>query len=143
VHDYYSGEEEISVESLIEEQRRLARSKSPCERVVGSLYMSGILKERLARLTDKQIGQLVFDFVDEQLGVFDPETTICRHATLRLFRSSGGHLTVGEIERQEQRPACPKCGSEMIRHFGIDEPDFLKCALLDCGLRIQATKLTL
>ena len=66
------------MEGLIEEQRRLARSKNPFERVVGSLYMSGILKERLARLTDKQIGQLVFDFVDEQLGVFDPESTICR-----------------------------------------------------------------
>ena len=44
---YYSGEEEISVDALIEEQRILARSKNPIERVVGSLCIGASLKERL------------------------------------------------------------------------------------------------
>ena len=51
MHDYYSEEEEISVEGLIEEQRRLSASKNPFERVVGTLCVAGLLKERLAALT--------------------------------------------------------------------------------------------
>jgi hypothetical protein len=131
--------EDISAASLIEMQRRLSNSKRPFERVVGTLFLAGILKERLARLTDRQVGQLMLDLVWNQLGLLDPEMTICQHATQRLFRSTGGNLTAEEIERQEQRPACPMCGSEMIHNFGIDEPDYVECARLDCGLRIQAT----
>jgi hypothetical protein len=130
---------DIGVAALIEMQRRLLNSERPFARVVGTLFVAGLLKERLARLTDRQVGQLMLDLVWNQLGVLDPEMTICQHATQRLFRSSGGNLTAEEIEMQEQRPACPMCGSEMVHNFGIDEPDYLECALLDCGLRIQAT----
>ena len=46
MHDY-GAEEDISVEGLIEEQRRLSRSKNPFERVVGTLCVAGVLKQDL------------------------------------------------------------------------------------------------
>ena len=85
VHDYYGEEEEISVEGLIEEQRRLARSKTFFEKVVGTLWVAGLLKERLAALTDEAVGQLMFDHVCNEMNVFSPELTICEVATERLL----------------------------------------------------------
>lgn len=126
-------DKDIRVFDLIETQRRLSDSEHSFERVVGTLCVAGNLQERLARLNDRQVGQLVFDYVWDQLNLLSPEMTICQHAASRLFRSLGRHLTSADIESQEQRPACPKCGSEMIHNFGIDEPDYFECSLLDCG----------
>ncbi len=119
---------------LIEVQRIISNSEQPFERVVGTLFFAGILKERLALLTDKQIGQLVSDFVSNQLGFLDPTMTICEHAAQRLFRSSGGDFTADDIEREQ--PSCPKCGSATIHNFGIDEPDFWGCDFIGCGFRM-------
>src|SRR5438309_11385538 len=102
------------------------------ERLVGTLFVAGTLDIRLAKLTDRQIGQLMFDHFRNHLGILLPETTICEHATRRLFRSAGGSLTTEEMEKQRQRPACPRCGNEMLLHYGIDEPDFLECDSLNC-----------
>jgi len=121
------------VSDLIEAQRMLSNSDQRFERVVGTLFFAGILKERLALLTDKQIGQLVSDFVSNQLGFLDPAMTICEQAAQRLFRSSGGDFTADDIEREQ--PSCPKCGSAMIHNFGIDEPDFWACDFSGCGYR--------
>jgi len=128
-------EQEITVCDLIEIQRILACSKNPFERLVGALLVAGMLDVRLAQLTDRQIGQLMFDHFRNYLGILLPETTICDHATRRLFRSAGGKLTTEDIEKQRQRPACPKCGSEMLRHYGVDQPDFLECVLAKCGYK--------
>lgn len=86
--DYYSGQEEISVEGLIEEQRRLARSKTFFEKVVGTLCVAALLKERLAALTDAAVGQLMVDHVCNEMNVFSPELTICEVATERLIHPS-------------------------------------------------------
>jgi len=88
VHDYYSGEEEISVESLIEEQRRLARSKTFFEKVVGTLCVAALLKERLAALTDAAVGQLMVDHVWSELNLLGPESVIVEIASERLLHSS-------------------------------------------------------
>ncbi len=80
-----SRDEEISVESLIEEQRRLSVAKNPFDRVVGTLYVAGLLKRRLAALTDAAVGQLMFDHVWNELGIFGPELAICEVATERLL----------------------------------------------------------
>ncbi len=85
MHDYYSRKEEISVEGLIEAQRRLSVSKNPFERVVGTLCVAGILKARLAALPDEAVGQLMFDHVWNELGIFGPELAICEVATERLL----------------------------------------------------------
>jgi len=88
VNDYYSGQEEISVEGLIEEQRRLTRSKTFFEKVVGTLCVAALLKERLAALTDAAVGQLMVDHVCNEMNVFSPELTICEVATERLIHPS-------------------------------------------------------
>ena len=85
MHDYYSGEEEVSVERRIEEQRRLAHSKNPFERVVGALCLAGLLKEKLSAFTDVAVGRLMFAYVWSQLGIFGPELAICQVASERLL----------------------------------------------------------
>jgi hypothetical protein len=128
-------EKDITVRALIERQRRLSGSQNPFERLVGTLFAAGTLDIRLAKLTDHQVGQLMFDHVENFASILHPESAICQHATRRLFRSSGGRFTTADIEKQRQRPACPKCGNEMFFHFGIDEPDSLQCVLLICGYK--------
>lgn len=118
----------MTIRELIDEQRRRLGSRNPVERFAASLLIPAVLAERLAGLADRQVGQLLLDEVWPGLSPLAPESTICLHAADRLRGS-----------QKEKCPACPKCGSETIRHVGIDEPDFLECALLDCGLRIQGT----
>ena len=88
MHDYRSGEERISVEGLIDTQRRLSASKNPFERVIGTLCVAGLLKRRLAALSDAAVGQLMFDYVWNDMHIFSPELTICEVATDRLLHSS-------------------------------------------------------
>jgi hypothetical protein len=121
-------EEARSVRGLIELQRRLCQSKSPFVRRVGLLITAGALDRHLDALSDKQVGQLMFDHVGRDLGIAQPEAAICGQATQRLFRSENGRLE----EEPPRRPPCPECGSEMLLHFGIDEPDFFQCVYLGC-----------
>ena len=118
----------MTIRELIDEQRRRLGSGNRVERFAAAVLIPAVLAERLAGLADRQVGQLLLDEVWPGLDSLAPESTICLHAADRLRGSPKGTC-----------PACPKCGSEMIRHIGIDEPDFLECALLDCGLRLQAT----
>lgn len=118
----------MTIRELIDEQRRRLARGNRVERFAAAMLIPAVLAERLAGLADRQIGQLLLDEVWPGLSPLAPESTICLHAADRLRESP-----------KEKCPACPKCGSEMIRHIGIDEPDFLECALLRCGLRIQAT----
>ena len=127
------SEEDVTVCGLIEIQHMLANSENPFKRLVGVLWAAGMLEERLAQLTDHQVGQLMFDRFGHGLGILQPEMTISQHATRRLFRSAGGSLTTEDFEKQRQCRACPKCGNQMLLHYGIDEPDFLECVLLRCG----------
>jgi len=88
VGEYCGGVEDISVERVIEAQKRLSASKNPFERVVGTLCVAGLLKQRLAALPDKAVGQLMFDYVWNSMNVFSPELTICEVATERLLQPS-------------------------------------------------------
>jgi hypothetical protein len=71
------------------------------------------------------------DNVGRDLGIVQPEATICYQATRRLFRSTNGRVTE-EPSAQDERPSCPKCGNEMLQHYEIDEPDFYQCVFLRC-----------
>ena len=86
-HDL-SGKSEISVHDLIETQRKLSISRNRFERVVGSLFVAGLLQERLFALADHELGQLMVDFVWNDMDVLSPEMTICQVATERLLGSS-------------------------------------------------------
>jgi hypothetical protein len=103
VPDDYSEEETTSVEVLIEEQRRLAHSKNPFDRVIGSLCVAALLKERLAALTNAAVGQLMVDYVWSQLNLLGPESVIVEIASERLD------------EKYETSLVCPECGAEFWR----------------------------
>ena len=118
----------MTIRELIDEQRRRLGSGKPVERFAAAMLIPAALAVRLAGLADRQLGQLLLDEVWPGLSPLAPESTICLHAADRLHGSPNRRC-----------PACPRCGSEMIRHVGIDEPDFLECSLLRCGLRIEAT----
>jgi len=100
VDDDY-GEEEISVDVLIEEQRKLAHSTNPFERVVGSICIGAILKERLVGLPNSIIGQLLTDHIWSELNLLGPESVIVEIASERLDEKCGTSLV------------CPECGSEL------------------------------
>jgi hypothetical protein len=116
VHPYYSGEEEISVEGLIQEQRKLAHSTNPFERVVGTLCVAGLLKQRLAALPDEALGQLMFDYVWNDMNVFSPELTICEIATKRLLESAIAIVPKSaRVEKCTTSLVCPECSAEFWR----------------------------
>jgi hypothetical protein len=100
VDDDY-GEEEISVEVIIEEQRRLARSPNLIERVLGSLCIGAILKERLVGSPNSTIGQLLTDHIWSQLNLLGPESVIVEIASKRLDEKYGASLV------------CPECGAQL------------------------------
>ena len=127
--DEYNTNDEKPVRRLIDLQRRLLQSKSPFVRRVGTLLAAGALDRHLAELSDKQIGQLLRDDVGNDLGILQPEATICNQATRRLFRSELGSLE----DELPLRPPCPLCGNDMLFQHGIDEPDFFECTCLSCG----------
>ena len=127
--DEYNTNDEKPVRRLINLQRRLLQSKSPFVRRIGTLLAAGALDRHLAELSDKQIGQLLRDDVENDLGVLQPEATICNQATRRLFRSELGSLE----DELPLRPPCPLCGNDMLFQHGIDEPDFFECTCLSCG----------
>jgi hypothetical protein len=105
VHANYSDEDEISVESLIGEQRKRAHSKNPIERVVGSLCIGAILKERLVGLPNSTISQLLTDQIWGQLNLLGPESVIVEIASERLLESA-----IAIVPR-----ACPERGAELWR----------------------------
>ncbi len=113
-------------------QQQVAKSKNPVERCFGSLLLAGMFERHLAQLTDRQIGQLMFDLVGGDLPISQMEVTICHQATLRLFRSAGGRLTAEELAAQQECPSCPICGNEMPLHYGIGGRDFRQCTSLGC-----------
>jgi hypothetical protein len=105
VRHYQCGEEEISVEALIEEQRRVSVSQNPFERVIGSLCVASILKEQLVRLPNSTISQLMTDHIWCQLNLLGPESVIVEIASERLLESA-----IAIVPK-----ACPECGAELWR----------------------------
>jgi hypothetical protein len=117
----------VTIRELIDEQRRRLGSRNTMERFAAAMLIPAVLAERLAGLADRQIGQLLLDEVWPCLSPFHPESVLCLHAADRLRGSPN-----------EKCPVCPKCGNEMLLHYGIDEPDFFECVLLKCGHRKHA-----
>jgi hypothetical protein len=125
----------FSIRGLIAKHRWLGRSRNHFLRGIGNMLAAGLLDRRLRELTDRQIGQLMVDEVGHDFGVFQPESAICQQATLRLFRSVSGAISIDGLANQRQHPLCANCGNEMLFHVGIEEPDFYECVWLNCGHR--------
>jgi hypothetical protein len=125
-------DEPRSTRYLIERQRKLGESRRPIDQL-RALAVGGTLSDRLNGLSDRQIGQLLFDFCWPELYVDGPELIIVTQAIDRLRRSPGRAVTNEEAQDNlKQQPGCPKCGNEMFLHFGIDEPDFWLCDRVAC-----------
>ena len=108
------GEEEISVDVLIEEQRSLAHSKNPFERVVGSLCIAAILKKQLLGLPNSTISQLMTDHIWSGLNLLGPESVIVEIATERLIESAIAITPkAASVEKYESAFVCPRCGAEL------------------------------
>jgi hypothetical protein len=117
---------------IIKRQRKLGESPRPIDRLT-AMVLGSALSDRLNELSDRQIGQLLFDFCWPELYVDGPELIIVTQAIDRLRRSTGGAVTNEEAqEGLKQQPVCPKCGHEMFLHYGIDECDFWLCDYAAC-----------
>jgi hypothetical protein len=126
------NDEPRSTRYLIERLRKLGESPRPLDRLY-AVAMDSALTDRLNELSDRQIGQLLFDFCWPELYVDGPELIIVTQAIDRLRRSTGGAVTNEETQESlKQQPVCPKCGNEMFLHYGIDEPDFWLCDCVGC-----------
>jgi hypothetical protein len=125
-------DDELSTCYLIKRQRKLGESPRPIDRL-RAVVLGGALSDRLNEMSDRQIGQLLFDFCWPELYVDGPELIIVTQAIDRLRRSTGGVITNEEAQESlKQRPVCPTCGNDMFLHYGIDEPDFSLCDWVDC-----------
>jgi hypothetical protein len=117
-------DDEPSIRKMIERLRTLGESPLPIDRL-RAVVLGSALSDRLNGLSDRQIGQLLFDFCRAECCFNSPELTIVTKAIDRFRRSTGGAVTNEEAQvNLKQQPACPKCGSEMFLHYGIDEPDY-------------------
>jgi hypothetical protein len=121
----------VSTRDIIKRQRTLSESPRPIDRL-HAVVLGAALSDRLNGLSDRQIGQLLFDFCWPELCVDGPDLVIVTQAIDRLRRSEGGVITNEKAQELKQQPACPKCGSEMFLHYGIDEPDFSLCDYVAC-----------
>ena len=81
-----AGEQDISVKRVIE-ARRLSASKSPFDQVVGTLGLQGCSSRDSLLYPDEVLGQLMFDYVWNEMNVVSPELAICQVATQRLLGS--------------------------------------------------------
>src|ERR1017187_1160668 len=125
-------DEPRSTRYLIERQRKLGESPLLIDRLT-AMILGSALGHRLNGLSDRQIGQLLFDFCWAECYFNSPELIIVTQAIDRLRRSMGGAVTKEEAqENLGPQPVCPKCGNEMFLHYGIDEPDFWRCDALGC-----------
>jgi hypothetical protein len=125
-------DDELSTRYIIKRQRKLGESPRPIDRLT-AVVLGGALSDRLTGLSDRQIGQLLFDFCWPELYLNGPELIICTHAIDRLRRSTGGVITNEKAQDNlKQQPVCPKCGNETFLHYGIDEPDFWLCDCVGC-----------
>jgi hypothetical protein len=82
-----AAENRLDLQAVISEYAKLTNSPEPYERVVGALCVTGILTKRLAQLSDREIGQLVSDYVLTELPWSSPQMAICEEAAQRLSRS--------------------------------------------------------
>jgi hypothetical protein len=77
--------EELSPMELFQYLRELAKSRNIAERL-RTLWIVALFGERLERCSDGQIGDLLSK-VQERMGLFSPEFSVCEHAKRRLQRS--------------------------------------------------------
>ena len=76
----------MTIQELIEEQRRRVHSSDPAERFAAALLLPAELAKRLRTLTNFHLGELLEHEVCSNLNLLAPELTVCDEAAERLRR---------------------------------------------------------
>jgi hypothetical protein len=77
----------MTIQELMDEQRRWVRSSDPAERFAAALLFPAELAKRLRTVSSYRIGELLEHEVCSKLNLLAPELTICAEAAERLRRT--------------------------------------------------------
>jgi len=77
----------MTIQELMEEQRRRVRSSDPAERFAAALLLSAELTERLRTVRGFRLGELLEHEVCSNMSILAPELTVCAEAADRLRRT--------------------------------------------------------
>jgi hypothetical protein len=77
----------MTIQELMEEQRRRVRSSDPAERFAAALLLSAELTERLRTVRGFRLGELLEHEVCSNMSILAPELTVCAEAAERLRRT--------------------------------------------------------
>jgi formate dehydrogenase maturation protein FdhE len=106
------------------------------EKLIGEVAALGRVQQSLESLTDRQVGQLMFNHVWEALPMASSAMSISIEATHRLFRSQAGARGEHELlNNPENLPDCPQCKRPMLHYVGIGEADYRYCEA--CRYKIE------
>ena len=133
-----SQAESLTVRELIEAQNRRLKSSNRRERTVEAFLNYCTLCTRLQSLTDKQVAHTLSDCGLTRFGLMSPMTALLTETTQRLFRSPAGARAETEwFNDLDMLPECSRCGEPMLRHIGLDGPDYLECTSSKCRYKIE------
>ena len=77
----------MTIQELMEEQRRRVRSSDPAERFAAALLFPAELAKRLRTVSSFHLGELLEHEVCSSLNLLAPELTVCAEAAERLRRT--------------------------------------------------------
>src|ERR1700735_4676993 len=77
----------MTIQELMEEQRRQVRSSDPAERLAAALLLPAELAKRLRTVSTFHLGELLEHEVCSNLNLLAPELTVCAEAAERLRRT--------------------------------------------------------
>ena len=86
LYTYVEGN--VTIQELINEQRKRVRSRNPVERLAAALLIPAELSRRLRLLSDSEIAELLDEEVCGNMSISAPEATVCIEAALRLRRAA-------------------------------------------------------
>lgn len=114
-----NSEESERFQFLIREQRNAAAEPTIAGRVAGCLILTAQLQERLLRLSNDQIGQVLFDFVGSEMDVLSPEAAVTAEAIFRLGGASDRLLPGQHDSDSSAKPYQPE---EPTKRKSLEHP---------------------
>jgi hypothetical protein len=86
----------VTIQELMEEQRRRVRSRDPAERFAAALLLPAELAKRLRTVSSFHLGELLEHEVCSNLNLLAPELPVCAEAAERLRqKGSSRRLATG------------------------------------------------
>ena len=76
----------MTIQELMDEQRRWVRSSDPAERFAAALLLPAELAKRLRTVSSFRLGELLEHEVCSNMSILAPELAVCAEAAERLRR---------------------------------------------------------